>query len=159
MIKNLLLTILSSQAPLSTYKAGLLQAKAYRILKHRTNELLRPYDLSSLDWAVLGLLFDHEKGFKLSELAKLLGIEAPFASIMIDVLEKKKLVKRIVHPDDRRAKIIILTSQGKKIVPIIEKDLREHTKDLIHGASLSSLQGYLKVLNTIIRNAEEAGGE
>lgn len=156
MIKKILLEILASRKNLTTYKTGLLQAKAYRILKQRTQQTLEPYGISSLDWALLGVLSEHGDGFKLIELASLLGVEASFATVMIDVLEKKKLVHRAQSLKDKRAKIITLSKKGHALVPVIEKDLRENMKDLLRGTSLPSIHGYMSVLNTIVRNAESS---
>ena len=45
-------------------------------------------------------------------LADLLQCDASTATSMIDRLEKRGLVRRVPHPDDRRAKVIQLTPEG-----------------------------------------------
>jgi DNA-binding MarR family transcriptional regulator len=49
----------------------------------------------------------------MGELAVLLGIDAPYATIVVDDLEKQGLVERRTHPTDRRAKMVVATRQGK----------------------------------------------
>ena len=56
-----------------TYRVGLLQAKAYRVLKHHTAKALSEFNISHIEWAFLGLLYDAPKGMRSSALAKELG--------------------------------------------------------------------------------------
>jgi DNA-binding MarR family transcriptional regulator len=151
MINAFLLSLIGKNN-LSTYSTGLIQAKAYRILKQRTNSLLSPYKLNSLEWALLGLLYDNEDGFKSNELAELLGVEAPFITVMIDTLESRKLVKRSISKKDKRIKIITASSKAKDLVPKIEKELKIDMKNLLEGCTLPEVYGYVSVLKNILRN-------
>lgn len=153
MINSFLLSLLSNKQSLTTYSTGLVQAKAYRILKHRTNEFLSEYNLNSLEWAMLGLLYDTKDGFKLVQLSELLGVEAPFVTVMIDRLEKEHLVDRKVSADDKRVKIITLTARGRKLVPKIELVLKNDMKKLIKGVGVTHMHSYMKVLKEILKNA------
>jgi len=153
MIKNLMLKLITNTESLSTYKTGLIQAKAYRSLKQVTSKALEPYHLSSLDWALLGLLFDSREGFKLVEIAELLGVESPFVTVLIDGLEAKGLVKRTVKAEDKRAKMITLTEKSIEMIPGIEKDLLAQTKVLLKGVGLNEVVSYIKVLSKIVENS------
>lgn len=153
MIKKLMLKLITNTDSLTTYKTGLMQAKAYRSLKQVTSKALEPYKLSSLDWALLGLLFDSPEGFKLVEIAELLGVESPFVTVLIDGLEEKGLVTRTVKAEDKRAKIITLTDKSREMIPVIEKDLLSYTKVLLKGASVSEVIAYIKVLSKIVENS------
>jgi len=139
---------------LKTYSVGLYQAKAYRILKYTTAKALEAYQLSSLDWAVLGLLYDHKPGLKSTEIAELVGVEPSFVTVLIDELSAKKLVLRKESSSDRRTKLITLTPSGRRKIPIIETTLREATKGLLKGTSATDLMAYLRVLKTIIENSK-----
>lgn len=48
----------------------------------------------------------------MGELAALLGIDAPYATSVVDELEAMGLVERHPHPTDRRAKVVAVTSAG-----------------------------------------------
>ncbi len=153
MIKNLMLKLITNTDSLSTYKTGLLQAKAYRSLKQITSKALLPYKLSPLEWALLGLLFDSRDGFKLVEIAELLGVESPFVTVLIDGLETKELVRRTVKAEDKRAKMITLTQKGIDLIPVIEKDLLTQTKVLLKGTRMNEVLSYIKVLSKIVENS------
>ncbi len=48
----------------------------------------------------------------MGELAIKLGIDAPYATLVVDELERQGLVERRPHPTDRRAKLVAVTGQG-----------------------------------------------
>jgi DNA-binding MarR family transcriptional regulator len=140
---------------ISTYRVGLLQAKAYRILKQNTAKLLEPQDLSTLDWALIGILYDSKEGRRMSTLASLLGVEPPLITRMIMRLEKKEIVRQKKDYEDVRAKVVTITSEGQRIVKKTEKILRAGTKELFHGVSIKDLLYYIFVLEKIVENNEK----
>jgi len=152
MIKNDILNLLIKNNKLNSYNVGLIQAKAYRALKHTTQEALKAYHISSLEWAALGLLFDETQGLRALDLAQTLGVEAPFISVMIKKLEDQKWLVTKSNPTDKRAKIIRLTAKGRKNLPVIEAELRDTTRHLLDGLNPLELMTYVKVLNTIVKN-------
>lgn len=52
---------------------------------------------------------------KMSELAKALRVSLPAITQMVDQMEEKQLVRRQAHPDDRRATLVVLTQEGRKV--------------------------------------------
>jgi DNA-binding MarR family transcriptional regulator len=48
----------------------------------------------------------------MGELAAKLGIDAPYATLVVDELEQQGLVERRPHPTDRRIKLVAATAQG-----------------------------------------------
>lgn len=51
----------------------------------------------------------------MSELASALGIDAPYATVVVDDLETQGLVRRRPHPTDRRAKVVEATRKGREV--------------------------------------------
>ena len=49
----------------------------------------------------------------LRALAERLAADPPYVTLMVDDLEKRKLVRRMPHPEDRRAKLVQLTAAGR----------------------------------------------
>jgi DNA-binding MarR family transcriptional regulator len=68
----------------------------------------------------LGLSFGRAKALRriarhpmtMGELATMLGIDAPYATLVVDELERQGLVERQPHPTDRRAKLVATTVEG-----------------------------------------------
>jgi DNA-binding MarR family transcriptional regulator len=61
----------------------------------------------------------------MGELAARLGTDKPYMTIMIDDLEQRGLVTRIVSPDDRRVKVLALTDTGREIAETAERIVSE----------------------------------
>lgn len=142
----------------TTYRVGLLQAKAYRILKRRTTELLSHEGLSTIEWALLGLLHD-EGSLGSSAIARMLLVEQPFVTVMTAKLIKLGFVERSRDPDDARAKRYALTRAGSAFVEKTEQQLRDGVRGLFSGASARDIAGYIAVLETIVGNAHESEGK
>lgn len=156
MITETIKNVVTKQLSLSTYKITLLHAKSYRILKNKTSSFLEAYDISTIDWAMLGLLFEQKDGLKLITIAEIMGVEAPFITAMVDKLEEKGYVSRETDSKDKRAKIIKLTIKGKSFVPKMESELKLEIINFTHGASVEDIFGYLKVVELIINNAKRS---
>jgi DNA-binding MarR family transcriptional regulator len=78
---------------------------------------------------VTGLPFSRVRALKrvkdrpraLSELALEMGTDAPAATVIINDLEKRGLVERQPHPEDRRIKLVSITAEGRKVVALVRK--------------------------------------
>ncbi len=153
MLKKLLSSITGTSENISSYKISLLQAKANRTLKQQTSVWLQTYHLSSLEWTILGILFDLKTGQRLQDIAELVGVEAPFVTVTVQDLAAKKLIKSSPSREDKRAKMITLSKKGMKLVPQIEAEILPQTKLLLKGSTGADVHSYLKVLNLILDNS------
>jgi DNA-binding MarR family transcriptional regulator len=52
----------------------------------------------------------------LRALAESMSTDAPAATVIVNDLEARGLVRRAPHPDDKRAKVVSLTPDGKRLV-------------------------------------------
>jgi DNA-binding MarR family transcriptional regulator len=57
------------------------------------------------------------------ELASTLGIDKPYATVIVDDLEAQGLVRRRPHPTDRRAKLVEVTRKGRELARRADKIL------------------------------------
>ena len=61
------------------------------------------------------VLFVNQTGkTNMKDLAKYFGVTAPTATVMIDHLEREKLIKRLPDKNDRRITLIHITAKGEK---------------------------------------------
>ncbi len=137
-----------------TYKAGLLQAKVYRVLKGFTLDKLAAYNLSTVDWALLGLLHDSGEGMRPGVLAEELGVEPPFVTVIIAKLTKMELINVKMDKKDNRVKIFFLSLKGERMIPEIEVHLRKEMGVLVKGIEYGDLMSYLSVLEQIVGNSK-----
>lgn len=93
----------------SLYKAGII---------YREISVLRHVHLHNLNTPECGVLYVLSTGAVTNQLTigQDLGIDKATIVKIIDKLEKLKLVKREVDPNDRRAKLLSITAKGRKIV-------------------------------------------
>ena len=136
----------------TTYKIGILQDRAYRILKTHTNDFLRTKGINSVQWAMIGLLSDLKDGLRPNQIAHELGVEPPFITSIGKDLEAYKYLETKQDMADSRSKIICISEKGKKFVKETEKELREHMSPLLKDVSVNDTLSYLTFLYTIINN-------
>ena len=146
---SLLKDINEARKHLRTYKVGLLQAKAYRNLKQKTAEALKPYNITSVEWAFLGMVHEEKDGIRSNTLADILGVEAPFVTSLAAKFEKEKILKYVKDETDGRAKIIHLTEKGHELVIKLEALLREESKKWLSGLSIREVITFVKVLQKL----------
>lgn len=139
----------------TTYRVGLLQTKAYRALKQSTAIALSQFNISTIDWALLGLLYDNKEGLEQSSIASELGVEKPFVTTRTKDLANKGYVEFEKSKQDTRVKFTHLTKQGIKFVDEVEKHLRSESKDMLKGVSIKDIASYLLFLEKIIENSKD----
>ncbi|GAC1500857.1 MAG: hypothetical protein NVS1B10_04730 [Candidatus Saccharimonadales bacterium] len=134
-----------------TYEIGLLQVTSNRALQAGVRRVLNEFSLNAMHWFMLGQISSHEQ-IKASDLAKLLDVDAPLITMMADALIAKDLTRRVKHPDDGRAKLLILTIKGQTTVALIEGQLEKSMRTLMVGLTEKEMATYAKVLKTTISN-------
>ncbi|MEO5646675.1 MAG: MarR family winged helix-turn-helix transcriptional regulator [Candidatus Paceibacterota bacterium] len=134
---------------LKTYSVGLLQTKVYRALKSNTEVLLKPYKISSIEWAYLGMVSESKDGIRSGELAELLGVEAPFVTSLSAKFLKRKLIEYKKDPMDNRVRSIVITADGLALIKEVEPMLRNESKKWLKDLSIREVLMYIKVLKKI----------
>lgn len=116
-------------------------------LLHRFKE----YDVTPEQWAVLNRLWEKE-GLSPKELAELTSKDLPTTVRILSKLEKKGLITRRVNPEDSRAYLISLTSEGRelrdKLIPLAFEALDKAFK----GIDKKQIEEVKIVLNKIFKN-------
>lgn len=140
---------------LKTYRLGLIQAKAFRILKQRTGTALEPYGITATEWAFLGMLIDQPQGIRAGEAAEELGVEAPFVTRLVKSLEGRALIETKSSSLDSRAKVLCLTPTGTAFVHEVEPVVRAALRTLARDIARKDLLGYMRTLEGIVRTGEK----
>jgi DNA-binding MarR family transcriptional regulator len=74
---------------------------------------------------VKALMWIAEGPLSLGGVAEAVGVDAPYATLIVDTLEERGLVERRADPADRRRKLVTLTPQGKEAVARLIRIQRE----------------------------------
>lgn len=78
-------------------------------------------DLSFPQYALLNLLSNCPEPITMSKASQDLYISKPAITSLVDRLEEKKFIKRIDHPEDRRAHLLEIQPEGLKITNEIQE--------------------------------------
>jgi DNA-binding MarR family transcriptional regulator len=89
-----------------------------------------------------------DKPTSMGELATMLGIDRPNATVLVDELEAQGLVRRRPHATDRRAKVVEATRKGKTIARRANEILGEPPAALA-ALSTEDLESLRRVLASI----------
>jgi MarR family transcriptional regulator for hemolysin len=90
-------------------------------------------------------------------LAEMIRIEGPSLVRLLDQLCAANLVRREEDPDDRRAKIISLTDEGRQVTERVEQQLTGLRADVLKGFTRTELQTALRVLSAFNGSEDGAG--
>lgn len=87
-------------------------------------------------------------------LAEHVGIEGPSLVRLLDQLCAAGLARRDEDPDDRRAKTVTLTDEGRAVTARMEEDLRALRARVLKSVSREDLETTLRVLNAFSEAGE-----
>ncbi|MDP9182146.1 MAG: MarR family transcriptional regulator [Actinomycetota bacterium] len=89
----------------------------HRLMTESVEEELKKHKLNLTDYMLLMTLQLSETGTRLiSKLARNLLVHATTATLATDRLEARGLLERAPHPTDRRATLVSITDDGRKLV-------------------------------------------
>src|SRR5215469_7400579 len=94
------------------------------VASYPRKELIRDaLDLGRGSGRVKSLMWLSEGPLSLSSLAEAIGVDAPYATLIVDSLEERGLVERQPDPADRRRKLVSLTPAGREaVIKVIQID-------------------------------------
>ncbi len=96
-------------------KPGFVIRRAYQISSALFDEAATPLGITATQFSVLHTLRVHP-GIDQISLCALIGIDRSTATLVLRLLEDSGLVARHTHPEDRRRKILSLTSRGQELL-------------------------------------------
>ena len=101
--------------------------------------VLGPYELTQLQYHVLGTLAERDYPITISQFATRIGMEQPAATKIVRKFLLRELVNVTPSSVDKRIKFVALTPQGRALEFKIQEDMRpayeQMMNDLGNGAS------------------------
>lgn len=89
--------------------------RAARTLARRFDEALRPVGLTSGQFSLL-MSLNRRRPPSIGSVADLLAMDRTTLTANLKPLERRRLVLTTVDPDDRRSRLLSLTSTGKQVL-------------------------------------------
>jgi DNA-binding MarR family transcriptional regulator len=99
--------------------------QAFVRAEDRRQELRDALDLGRGLGRVTALLHLVRGPLTLRDIAEVNGVDAPYATVIVDQLESRGLAQRSVHPDDHRRKLVTLTGAGREAAALAARILAE----------------------------------
>ena len=112
--------------------------KAARAVQACAEKSITDLEMCGSDFAVLEALL-HKGPLPVNEIGKKILLTSGSITVAVDRLEKRGLVERRAHGTDRRARIVHLTREGRKL---IKRAYTQHASDLeqLMSASLTTTE-------------------
>ena len=121
-------------------RIGFLIHDVSRLRRTVIDKALRPIGVTRSQWGVLAKLSRHDsEGMMQTRLAKAMDVGKVTLGGLIDRLEAAGLVERQGDPDDRRAKRVLMTARGMKLLSEIEAIAKEVNSQVMNGIARSDI--------------------
>lgn len=131
-----------------------LSSELFRIFKKRIREQLK-IKLTIDEYGLL--LAINEKGDNVIQknMAEAMGKDQSVVLKLIDSLEKKKLMKRIIGLSDRRKNFLVITKKGEEVLEQYMKIELTLIEELHQDIPMSEIENFQKILLFIRNKAEK----
>jgi len=133
---------------------GQMMHEVLRVLKKRDVEQAEVI-LSIEQHAVLHILNERGSDVILKEMADAMGKDKSAILRIIDVLEKKELVRRAVDTKDRRKKYLMVTKKGEQVIGQFFEIEAELGTELKEGLTKEDMKTFYKVVSHIKAKAKQ----
>ncbi len=102
-----------------------------------------PFSRARILWRLL------DAPMTLKQIADMTSSDAPATTVAVNDLEDRGLVERNPHPDNRRTKLVSLTSAGKRLVELIQRTVRDDAPAAMQHLSKTDLAHLRRILERI----------
>ncbi|MFT4296582.1 MAG: MarR family transcriptional regulator [Micropruina sp.] len=128
--------------------------RAHGAARGLSDEVLRPYGLSTAQYTVLRYVADHP-GVSGAALARLIGVTPATMTAMLAALEKDGRVERTPDPAGGRSLQTTMTPQAEELLEQVWPALQWLEEQLLHGIDAADREAFLRVLDRIVARQAE----
>jgi len=136
---------------LDRQSVGYYVKRCSNLLSRRIGEILQEHDLTSVHWVVLACLW-RQDGQPVTYLAKQLQQIGGTLTGVLDRMEKRKLVKRKRHPQDRRVYRVYLTAQGVALKDELPVLVQKMWTGIFKGIDPGDIDNFSNLINHLLAN-------
>lgn len=124
-----------------------------KLYTENTNSNLKEFNVTRSDMSFLLKLNEMGKATQ-KDLAESRNLNNATVTRALERLEKKGFVKRIDDENDKRKRIVLLTSEGKQTINEILKKHESFKKDVFDDFDENELQNLMTLLDRILSKLE-----
>jgi DNA-binding MarR family transcriptional regulator len=118
------------------------------------DEMMKHYEVNYSIYRIMRILRKYPAGVEPSVVADRLTLLRQTVTNMVDDLEKKGLVNRSPHPNDRRRIFIMLTEAGSQLANTLTKEMTSLEDDVLKKFTKAEMETYLDIRTRIIQYTE-----
>ncbi len=133
-----------------------LQQQSTQIFAQRTQAA--GYDLTSVQYAALDAIANNPHVDQ-ATVAEIIGYDRATIGGVIERLDTKGWVHRVVSEQDRRSRELSLTAKGNKIYLALQPIVHELQADILHPLSATEQERFIKLARQVVwhdKSADEA---
>jgi DNA-binding MarR family transcriptional regulator len=132
--------------------AGQLFFRLWRVSHTRTAEALESLGLTTALFALLNVLGTREGAIQ-QELGAAMGVDPSTMVSLIDQLEAAGLAKRRPRPTDRRAREVVITPKGRRVLEQARRLAMQVEHHVLRGLSRAERRRMLALLRRAVDSA------
>lgn len=121
--------------------------------KAQMGRRLKGFDITPEQWGVISMLWE-EDGITQKELSSRIVKDQPNTTRILDKLELKGIIRRADYIEDRRAFLIYLTDEGRKMREELFPVVSQLRKDTCNGFTSDEIEKFMDMLNRVWVNLE-----
>jgi DNA-binding MarR family transcriptional regulator len=138
---------------------GMRVRQASRVLARLYDDALRPLNVQASQLSVLvAVAMFGERGAKMRELADVQAMDRTTLTRNIRPLEKAGLLRVARSPEDARARVVLLTRAGERIIEAAYPLWSKVTSDVRSRVGATRLESVRDELATVVARLREPGG-
>ncbi|MFC0089743.1 MarR family winged helix-turn-helix transcriptional regulator [Allobacillus sp. GCM10007491] len=127
--------------------------RALDAIQKRVIEDIKHLGLNPTEFAVLELIYN--KGDQpIQKIGEKVLIASSSITYVVDQLEKKELLKRKLHPNDRRIKLATITQKGKSLMVDVFPTHKKGLQEIFAGLNAEEKEQLIEQLKKLGRHAQ-----
>lgn len=137
------------------YKIRLIHNQIHKRMEAKRQENEEGLTLTGMQRWTMGFLVDHEgEDIYQRDIEAAFSVSRATASNMLQVMERKGLIKRVSVEHDARLKKLLLTEDARSMLERVERDVNEMEQMLIKGMTKEEVAVLMGYLDRIIGNLD-----
>ena len=117
------------------------------------SQRLAPYDSTPSQYGILNCLWINDGTCLPRQIAELLCLETSTVSGILDRMQKKDLIDRVINPENRREILVMITPKGEALKAPVLKIIDEVNEEVLKDFSPKETEFIRKSLRQIAEKA------
>ena len=117
------------------------------------SQRLAPYDITPSQYGILNCLWINDGTCLPRQIAELLCLETSTVSGILDRMQKKDLIDRVINPENRREILVMSTPKGEALKAPVLKIIDEVNEEVLKDFSPKETEFIRKSLRQIAEKA------